>query len=299
MVARADAVTGPYEGNPRNPILTHRNLGTGHPVIGTGHADLVETPDGEWWAVLLAMRPHHGDRCALGRETFLAPVVWEDGWPVTGGHLEASRPVPSPTPHPWPAVPVCDQFDGPELGPSWNMLRTPRERWWSLDERPGHLRQRLRPESLSDVANPSFVGRRQQHHDFAAFTALEFTPVDEELAGLALVQNNDFHVLLVLTSMGLRLIKREQGIETVLARGPTVSGPVKLGFEAHGRWYQASYSVEPGTWTPLGDPVDGDILTSQIAGGFTGAYIGLYATSNGRATTNHADFPWFEYTPLR
>jgi alpha-N-arabinofuranosidase len=90
MVARADAVTGPYEGNPRNPILTNRNLGAGHPIVGAGHADLVETPGGEWWMVLLAMRPHHGDRCALGRETFLAPVVWEDGWPATGGRRRST-----------------------------------------------------------------------------------------------------------------------------------------------------------------------------------------------------------------
>lgn len=304
IVARADAVTGPYEGNPRNPVLTHRNLGAGHPIVGTGHADLVETPDGEWWMVLLGMRPHHGDRCVLGRETFLTPVAWEDDWPVTGGRVEPSHPVPSLPPHPWPAVPLCDQFDGPELAAAWNMLRPPRERWWSLDERPGHLRLRVRPESLADVANPSFVGRRQQHPDFAAFTELDFVPANEEWAGLALVQNNDFHVLLVSTGQGLHLVKREQGLETVLAEAPAAPGPVRLGFEAHGRWYQASYSVdagnagEPGSWTPLGDPVDGDILSSQVAGGFTGAYIGLYATANGRASTNHADFAWFEYVPL-
>ena len=81
-VARADEVTGPYAGNPGNPVLTHRNLGRGYPIVATGHADLVQLPDGEWWAVLLAMRPYGGYHCNLGRETFLVPVVWEDGWPV-------------------------------------------------------------------------------------------------------------------------------------------------------------------------------------------------------------------------
>jgi xylan 1,4-beta-xylosidase len=298
MVARADRVTGPYEGNPRNPVLTHRDLGTGHPIVGVGHADLVETPDGEWWTVLLAMRPHHGDRCALGRETFLAPVAWEDGWPVTAGRVEARPPVPSLPAHPWPAVPACDQFDAPELGPSWTMLRPPRERWWSLTDRPGHLRLRLRPEGLADVANPSFVGRRQQHPEFAAFTALDFAPAGDEEAGLALVQNNDFHVVLAVTGGGVRLAKREQGVMTVLAEAPVPPGTVGLGFEAHGRWYRASYSPRPGHWAPLGDPVDGDLLTSQVAGGFTGVLVGPYATSNGRPSANHADFGWFEYTPL-
>ncbi|TDC66055.1 glycoside hydrolase family 43 protein [Actinomadura sp. GC306] len=302
MVARADEVTGPYRGNPRNPVLTHRDLRAGHPIVGTGHADLVDTPDGEWWMVLLGMRPHHGDRCVLGRETFLAPVAWEDGWPVTGGRVVPDPPFPDLPPHPWPAVPLCDQFDGPELAPVWNVLRGPRDRWWSLAERPGHLRLRVRPETLADTASPSFVGRRQQHHDFAAFTSLDFTPADEEWAGLALVQNNDFHVLLVSTADGIRLVKREQGVETVLAAAPAAAGPVRLAFEARGRWYRASYApgdaAGPDGWTPLGGPVDGDILSSQVAGGFTGVYVGPYATANGRASTNHADFAWFEYRPL-
>ncbi|RFU38731.1 glycoside hydrolase family 43 protein [Actinomadura logoneensis] len=298
MVARADRVTGPYEGSPRNPVLTHRHLGAGHPIVGVGHADLVETPDGEWWMVLLAMRPHHDDRCALGRETFLAPLTWEDGWPVAAGRVEAEDRAPSLPEHRWPAVPACDRFDGPELDPSWVMLRTPRERWWSLTDRPGRLRLRLRPDGLDGAGNPSFVGRRQQHREFAAFTALDFAGGDGEEAGLALMQNGDFHVVLAVTDRGLRLAKRERGVTTVLAEAPARPGGVGLGFEAHGRWYQASYARRPGEWTPLGDPIDGDLLTSQVAGGFTGVLVGLYATSNGRPGTNHADFAWFEYAPL-
>ncbi|MFD0902885.1 glycoside hydrolase family 43 protein [Actinomadura sediminis] len=301
MTARADAVTGPYEGNPRNPVLTQRHLGLNarageRPIVGTGHGDLVETPDGEWWMALLAMRPHHADRCALGRETFLTRVRWEDGWPVADP-VEPVRAAPSLPPAPWPAEPACDHFDAPALAPDWSMLRPPRERWWSLTERPGHLRLRVRPETLADTANPSFVGRGQRHHDFAAFTALEFAPRDDEQAGLALVQNGEFHVLLVSTERGLRLVKREQGLETVLAEAPP-AGRVRLGFEAHGRWYRALYAAEPGPFVPLGPPVDGDMLTSQVAGGFTGVFIGLYATANGRASRNHADFDWFEYRPL-
>lgn len=81
-VARADAVTGPYVGHKGNPVLTHRHLGRGTDVVGVGHADLVQAVDGSWWAVLLAMRPYGGYHYNLGRETFLVPLVWEDGWPV-------------------------------------------------------------------------------------------------------------------------------------------------------------------------------------------------------------------------
>lgn len=80
-VARSRSVTGPWEGTKRNPIFTHRNLGASYPVHYVGHADLLQMPDGSWWAVMLGIRwkdRHH----LLGRETFLAPVEWEDGWPV-------------------------------------------------------------------------------------------------------------------------------------------------------------------------------------------------------------------------
>ncbi|MHA6523599.1 glycoside hydrolase family 43 protein [Tessaracoccus sp. G1721] len=81
-VARGRSPLGPFEGNPANPILTHRS--TDHPVQSTGHADLVEGPGGQWFAVYHGTRPHGGfpEFHVLGRETFLSPVEWVDGWPV-------------------------------------------------------------------------------------------------------------------------------------------------------------------------------------------------------------------------
>ena len=81
-VARSEKITGPYIGNPVNPILTHRHLGRDYPIVNVGHGDLVETPNGEWWFVVLASRPYGGYYRNLGRETFLVPVRWENGWPV-------------------------------------------------------------------------------------------------------------------------------------------------------------------------------------------------------------------------
>lgn len=80
-VARSRQIDGPYEECPHNPVLTHRS--TAHPVQNTGHADLVERPDGTWAALVLGVRPRgvtphfHTN----GRETFLANVTWVDGWP--------------------------------------------------------------------------------------------------------------------------------------------------------------------------------------------------------------------------
>ena len=84
VILRAKDIYGPYEKNPSNPILSHVARKR-HPIQATGHADLIQAQDGKWWAVFLAIRTkprpllHH-----LGRETFLAPVEWNNGWPVIG-----------------------------------------------------------------------------------------------------------------------------------------------------------------------------------------------------------------------
>lgn len=304
-VARSESVTGPYRGNPRNPILTHRHLGLDHPIVGTGHADLVDTPAGEWWMVLLAMRPYGGYFYNLGRETFLAPVRWEEGWPVVSpgsGRVEFTYPAPDLPEQRWPSTPACDHFESQTLALHWNFLRTPRDDFWSLSERPGCLRLRLRPPRLSEAANPSFVGRRQQHIHFAARAALEFIPQNRhECAGLALVQNPDFHFLFVVTQTNatvVRLIQRARGEERVLAEQAVSAGRLYFKVEAHEQDYSFYVATAPEAWQLVAGKVDGRILSTPVAGGFVGAYIAMYASSNGQASTTMADFDWFEYIGL-
>jgi beta-xylosidase len=83
MIFRSQNPLGPYEEPPVgiNPLV-HNSLDDPH-VRQTGHADLVQAENGEWWAVMLATRRQVGDTEQLGRETFLVPVDWpEGGWPV-------------------------------------------------------------------------------------------------------------------------------------------------------------------------------------------------------------------------
>ncbi|MGH1558535.1 family 43 glycosylhydrolase [Caulobacter segnis] len=79
VVLRAKAVTGPYVPYKDNPILTQRGLPKDRPlpITSAGHADLVDTPDGQWWATFLAVRPYGDDLYNTGRETFLLPVEME------------------------------------------------------------------------------------------------------------------------------------------------------------------------------------------------------------------------------
>lgn len=108
-IARAVSLDGPWEPCPVNPILTHR--GSEQPVQNTGHIDLLETVEGSWAAVFLGVRPRGNSPKyhVNGRETFIAGVDWEDGWPI----LDEDR---------FRVVPVdtgfTDEFTG-DLHPRW------------------------------------------------------------------------------------------------------------------------------------------------------------------------------------
>jgi xylan 1,4-beta-xylosidase len=301
-IARSKKITGPYEPNRGNPILTHRHLGLDYPIVGTGHADLVETQNGELWLVLLAMRPYGGYYYNLGRETFLAPARWEEGWLIISpgtGRVESEYLSPNLPEYVFEASPPRDDFDHTTLAYHWNFLRTPRENFYSLTERPGFLRLRLRPQKLSEQTNPSFVGRRQQHIDFTAQTEFEFTPQsNNECAGLALLQNKDFYYLFVVTRTTetvVRLIKRSHGEAKTLAERPISTDIYTLKVTAHEQDYSFYFSMN-NQWHRLAENVDGRILSTPVAGGFVGAYIAMYASSNDQPSTNFADFDWFEYS---
>ena len=84
VVYRADSVLGPYTRWSRNPMLTQRLLkaNRNNAVTCTGHVDIVDTPDGEWWGVFLGCRPDQNGFECLGRETFIMPIKWSaDGFP--------------------------------------------------------------------------------------------------------------------------------------------------------------------------------------------------------------------------
>ena len=88
------------------------------------------------------------------------------------------------------------------------------------------------------------------------------------------------------------------GTEVILSEFPIEGDRFYFKVEADGQAYSFYIATEPEVWQPVAEGVDGRILSTPIAGGFVGAYIGMYASSNGLPSTNTADFDWFEYTGL-
>lgn len=309
-IARADTPWGPFQACPRNPILTHRRTENDAPVQGTGHAELVEAADGSWWMVFLGFRPVLGNWHHLGRETYLAPVTWDaDGWPVVNGGRPVGLEVEAET---LPAAPVAapkarTTFEGP-LGFEWNYLRNPERTAYALDTRVGWLTLRGGATSLGASESPTWVGRRQQHMNVRVATLVDFTPTrDGEEAGLSVYMSPDHRYELGIRRMeGVRQVFVRQRIgpylDAITAQAPLAAGgPIGLRVEATATRYAFSYGVpaSEGTvsaWASLGEAAT-RYLSSEVAGGFTGVYFGLYATGNGQASSALSHFDWFDYEP--
>ena len=300
VVFRSDKVDGPYGPAPAsiNPILTQRDLDPARPdpITSAGHADLVQLADGTWWATFLATRPYAGDLYNIGRETYLLPVTWAGGWPTI---LPRGQAIPTIVPRPpLPRDPramppttgsfaIRDGFDGTALSDAWMTMRTPRTPGWQVGG--GMLTLTARPEGIGDHGQPSFVARRQMHATADTAITVRFAPEEGAEAGLAAVQDDDHHLGLSVTriagQLAIRAFRREDA--DAPAAGRTVASvpirvtpgsPVKLRIAARGPRYALSYAIGNGAWRQIAD-VDGTILSTAKAGGFTGTMIGPFARS--------------------
>lgn len=311
-IARSQTLFGHYEANPGNPILTHRHLGRTYPIVNAGHADLIKTQKGEWWMVVLASRPYGGYFRNLGRETFLVPVIWEDGWPIVSpgtGKIEFryQRPnIHNQSDEIYKAdVPqVCDDFDSPVLSYTWNMLRTPRDDFWNLTDKPGYLRLKLKKVKLSEKDTPSFLGRRQQHFNFLVETKIEFQPAKVgEVAGIALLQSNEYYFRLEYTLQEkgylVQLVRCFNGIDSILSYQSFYGDHIYLQVITYGQDYNFFYGTDKYNMKCLAKKVDGRILSTDVAGGFVGTYIGMFAYSETGRCENTADFDYFTYQEIK
>jgi alpha-N-arabinofuranosidase len=311
VVFRSESATGPYVPWDKNPILTQRHLDPTrpNPITTTGHADFVELEDGSWWAVFLGCRPYADkDYFNTGRETFLSPVKWIDGWPVINPDFEEVQhryPVPiGGTTSSEPSYSRFNyryEFDEEKLHYNFQFLRTVREKWYSLSDNAGHLTLAVRPETCSGKMNPSFVGHRQPHLSGSASTAITFSPVAEnEMAGLLVFQNEThFYFLAKALVEGKPAIALYQssvdGEEMkLLTSEDNDEEVVRLKIEARRDSYAFFFSGVDGDWILLKEDVDARFLSTREAGGFVGCMYAMYATSQGKESTNATHFDWFE-----
>lgn len=292
VVARSRDVWGPYVPYEHNPILTQRDLpeDRAEPVTNAGHADLVEGRDGQWWAVFLASRNYGGTHYNTGRETYLLPVEWRDGWPTI---LEPGRAIPRVAPAPsWmqgkaQQTPLSgnftwrDEFDQPRLDRAWLQVRVPKTAWVDLDAKPGALTVHPLAENLDTLRNPAFLARRQQHLVFEANTSLE-APAPGIAAGIVAFQNETHWYFLGARRVGSQLelfLEKRAGDATQVVASTRLEPGQRLQLKISGDKgaYSFAYAVDGKGWRWLSEDQDGTILSTDVAGGFVGATLGPFA----------------------
>lgn len=315
VVFRSKNVEGPYVSFEGNPILTQRHLDKArkNPITTTGHADFVEMPDGKWYAVFLGCRPYGDDLYNTGRDTYMLPVEWKDGWP----HMlegEALVPYKLPVPPSYKGkkvnnpfsgnVSFKDDFNGISFNPRYLFLRNPEVSAYSLTNKKGFFQLSLRPQTASERKSPSFLGFRQHNLKGYAATSMDFTPVSEkEKAGLMIFQNEThFYFLCKSLENGhpvVQLFKSpargSNTPELLASQKLNSSKSLFLKIEANADKYSFYFGEAKNKWTLLKDGVDGAFLSTKVAGGFVGSLFVMYGTSNGDATTSVANYDWFEY----
>jgi alpha-N-arabinofuranosidase len=320
-VLRSRSPWGPFKPFAGNPILTQRDLpgNRANPIANAGHADLVEAGDGRWWAVFLASRPYEIVHYNTGRETFMLPVTWRDGWPSI---LAAGKEIPYAAVGPStagtnevsttggrPYAPATgnftwrDEFDSPVLQRPWMYVRVPKQPWADLMRRPGWLTISALRTPLESLQNMSFLARRQQHLAFDASTELEIPRESGIAVGLAAFQNENYWYFLAVRRRAAPSVPGDASVrpqpaeaaqhapafelflerrggkqtETVARVALDDGARVKLKIAANARAYSFYFDEDGSGWKPLRENDDGSILSTDVAGGFVGAFVGPYA----------------------
>lgn len=295
VIFYGDSPMGEFKPWDKNPILTQKHLpyDRKNPITCAGHADLIQTKEGDWWSVFLACRPLQGPKGYfenLGRETFLMPVRWsDDGFPyMTQGDelipmiLKREGVVREETVT-FGNFSIRDDFDSDLLSPEWMTLRTPAKDLYSLTDNPGYLSLTCSDVSASELKTPAFIARRIHHHKFESEAKMYFDPADEnEAAGLLLFKDENHQYFL---SVGKSGDNRQVAVEKISDSGSEIlasntergAGPLQLKITSDGKSFNFYYASEDNKYKLLAKNVDAYYLSTANSWGFTGSTIGLYS----------------------
>ena len=315
-IAVSDSLTGPYEGNERNPILTSRHLSYDNWVNSTGHADLVELEDGRWYMVALGIRGDEERRSNMGRETHLIEVEWEREpywwkekkylWPVAApstGRVERTNPLPfTDNQHPT-SLTFRDDFEQNELELAWTFRRVPEEDAYSLISRPGFLRLYSQSTTPAARARVSQLGIKQTESDFlfTARTHFESQSTNSE-AGITLFQKDDHYLNAVVkrqeNGYELNITLANRGAPSALTSKavPEYAGIIEWQLESAEKQYELRYRFTAESEWSLLLKIPSNRLVSQY---YTGAHVGFYASSNGIPSADYMDIDWADYRAKR
>uniref|UniRef100_A0A0W0GE21 Beta-xylosidase C-terminal Concanavalin A-like domain-containing protein n=1 Tax=Moniliophthora roreri TaxID=221103 RepID=A0A0W0GE21_MONRR len=273
-----------WEANPHNPIIFNgANLSL--PVLSTGHADFVSTPDGKWFTVFLGTRQQNPTNATgknqLGRETFLAGARWdEDGWLIVNDGKPIEEQMPGLYELDRPTI-WRDGFEGNFTDKEYYTQRTPYKAFHRFVEG-GGLRLKGNIYTLSDRETPAAFFRKQVDLSAIWSSKLRFTPTSHlHKAGLTVFLSTWYHNEIGITirpDTNATVLYTETrtgplaALNTTYHNLPSEDG-MTLGIEALPEGYKLGFSTEEGNqW-----------LQAHVEGwqNFVGAHFGLFSTGTG------------------
>ena len=308
VVFRTKNLSEPFVPYANNPILSQRDLdpARANPVTSTGHADFIQTASGDWWSVFLATRPYADNFYNTGRETYLLPITWQDQWPVI---LPTGQEVPYR--HVKPNIDVeltqlittdaltgnftwRDEFSQQDMDPRWNFLRGFERSWLQVAN--DKLDMQASAFDLSSQQQTSFMGHRQQHGRFSVRTSLNLPTQQGISGGLTALQNSGFYYYFAVQKQqnNYRLFVQQVNNGQVSLLADTVinaQAGQELTLLVNGDKGHVSfaYTLVDGAPIDLVVNADATLLSTESAGGFVGAMLGLHVRNEAYSNNRQVD----------
>ncbi|MHA6530092.1 glycoside hydrolase family 43 protein [Paenibacillus sp. BAC0078] len=287
---RSRELLGPYE---RRVILDDA---LGYHNNGVAQGGIVDTPGGDWYAVLFQ------DHDAVGRIPCVLPVSWENDWPVIGenGTVPQVFATKLPAEGRKPLV-ISDEFDyaSNRLALNWQWNHNPDNGLWSVTERPGHLRLRTGQAADSILQARNTLTQRTEGPACSAETVLDLSGMQPgDRAGMVALQNEFGTVGIAAGEQGQFSVVMcvndgdgcEETVESVEFTGDRAYFRIDFNFENSLDQANFFYSVDGNDWKTIGRTLHMKYTLDH----FMGYRIGLfnYAT---KLSGGYADFDYFHY----
>ncbi len=323
LCSRADNIWGPYEtrvitadetfGYHAAPMtqIRGRIMPDGHPVSvampdpdktaasNIHQGGIVDTPDGQWWAVL--MQDFH----SIGRVPGLVPITWKDGWPMIGLEGNLGR-----APRTWlkPETAARDtesihapyerneDFNGKTLGRVWQWNHNPDDSKWKLNK--GRLRLNTMPAEQLMWARNTLTQRAIGPESDVTVELYPGGMKDGDVAGLCNINVPCSWIGLVKENGNLTLRRFEQlKNDTLDVELPAKTE--KIWLRLHGDYdvdrARYCYSTDGVNFKPLGD----DMTLSYQLITFQGSRPGLFAFNKDGKNGGYAEFDNFTVDELK
>lgn len=297
-IARSKNLYGPYEVCPYNPVL--RQTDPTSIIQRSGHGDLVETQNGQWWCTYLCGRRNGGNYTTVGRETALDPVYWtDDGWFYINDRKPSIEQEMPNLPAKLYDKNTYYNFSEGKLSLDWEWVRNPDNDNWCFEN--DCFKLNTQKGFMYDIEAKNILVRREQELSYTAETKMTFNPNNTGYqAGIACYYSTVSYIRFGRCSDGLELvINRNRGEERVTVITNIFAETLYLKVDVKGLERSFYYREDGKEWKMAAVLPNCIYLCDEGVPGdrkrHTGTMVGIYGLSGNNEESIEAKFEYFKY----